>query len=118
MPWFILGFLALAGVRSAGLIPAAALGPISSVATVLTVLSMAALELPTNEAVRAAVKAGAGAGSGTRSASVVAGSIEAGLLHQAGITLPDRDFRVLRHAERYRSRAAEALMAVVTGRTL
>ncbi len=72
-----------------------------------------ALELPTNEAVRAAVEAGAGAAA--LSASVVAGSIEAGLLHQVGFTLPDRDFHVLRHAERYSSRAADALMAVITG---
>ena len=74
-----------------------------------------ALELPTNEAVRAAVEAGAGATA--LSASVVAGGIEAGLLHQVGFTLPDRDFHVLRHAERYSSRAAEALMAVIVGRT-
>ncbi len=72
-----------------------------------------ALELPTNEAVRAAVEAGAGATA--LSASVVAGGIEAGLLHQVGFTLPDRDFHVLRHAERYSSRAAEALMAVIAG---
>ncbi len=75
-----------------------------------------ALELPTNEAVRAAVETGAGATA--LSASVVAGSIEAGLLHQVGVTLPDRDFHVLRHAERYSSRAAEALMAVIAGRAL
>jgi len=45
VPWFILRFLALAGIRSAGLIPGAALGPIAVVANVLTVLSMAALGL-------------------------------------------------------------------------
>lgn len=72
-----------------------------------------ALELPTNEAVRAAVEAGAGAAA--LSASVVAGGIEVGLLHQVGFTLPDRDFHVLRHAERYSSRAADALMAVIAG---
>jgi DNA-binding transcriptional LysR family regulator len=72
-----------------------------------------ALELPTNEAVRAAVEAGAGATA--LSASVVAGGIEAGLLVRAGFELPDRDFHVLRHRERYRSRAADALMAVITG---
>ena len=75
-----------------------------------------ALELPTNEAVRAAAEAGAGATA--LSASVVAGSIEAGLLHQVGFALPDRDFHVLRHAERYGSRAAQALMAVIAGRAL
>ncbi len=45
VPWFILGFLALAGIRSAGLVPEAALAPTAVVANVLTVLSMAALGL-------------------------------------------------------------------------
>ncbi len=44
-PWFILGFLALAALRSVGLIPEAALPFIERVAAVLTVLSMAALGL-------------------------------------------------------------------------
>ena len=56
VPWFIVGFLTLAGVRSAGLIPEAALGPISSIATVLTVLSMAALGLGVD--VRVVARAG------------------------------------------------------------
>ncbi|WP_448206791.1 YeiH family protein [Azospirillum sp. sgz302134] len=45
VPWFILGFLALAGLRAAGLVPHALLAPMESVAGVLTVLSMAALGL-------------------------------------------------------------------------
>jgi len=45
VPWFILGFLVLAGVRSAGLVPEAVLGPIAVVANLLTVVSMAALGL-------------------------------------------------------------------------
>jgi uncharacterized integral membrane protein (TIGR00698 family) len=45
VPWFIIGFIAMAGLRSANLIPAAALIPISTLATVLTVISMAALGL-------------------------------------------------------------------------
>ena len=45
VPWFILGFLAAALLRSLGLVPQAALGPIAAVATGLTVLSMAALGL-------------------------------------------------------------------------
>lgn len=69
------------------------------------------LELPSNEAVRAAVEAGLGATA--ISASVAAPSIEAGLLHQAGFHLPERQFHVLRHRERYRSRAAEALLALM-----
>jgi hypothetical protein len=67
-----------------------------------------ALELPSNEAVRAAVEAGMGAA--VISASVAAPSLEAGLLHHIRLDLPDRIFQVLRHRERYPSRAASALL--------
>jgi DNA-binding transcriptional LysR family regulator len=73
-----------------------------------------ALELPSNEAVRAAVEAGLGATA--ISASVAAPSIEAGLLRQVDFTLPERYYSVLHHAERYRSRAAETLMDIIRGR--
>jgi DNA-binding transcriptional LysR family regulator len=69
------------------------------------------LELPSNEAVRAAVEAGLGATA--ISATVAAPSIEAGLLQQVAFRLPERAFHVLRHRERYRSRAAEALLGLV-----
>ncbi len=45
VPWFILGFLALASLRSAGLVPDAAVKPLTQIAGFLTVLSMAALGL-------------------------------------------------------------------------
>ena len=45
MPWFILGFLVLATLRSLGLIPDAALAPLTRVAGFLTIASMAALGL-------------------------------------------------------------------------
>ncbi len=70
-----------------------------------------ALELPSNEAVRAAVEAGAGAT--VISASVVAPSLEAGLLHRVRLDLPDRAFLVLRHRERPCSRAARALLDAI-----
>ncbi len=70
-----------------------------------------ALELPSNEAVRAAVESGMGATA--VSASVVASSIEVGLLHLVGYKLPDREFRVIRHAERHASKAAEALQKLI-----
>ena len=70
-----------------------------------------ALELPANEAVRAAVEAGMGAT--VISASVAAPSLESGLLCQVGLALPDRVFRVVRHRERHRSRAAETLLALI-----
>lgn len=70
-----------------------------------------ALELPSNESVRAAVEAGMGATA--ISASVAAPSLEAGLLHQVALDLPDRAFNVIRHVERQSSKAAEALLAMV-----
>jgi len=45
VPWFIVGFLTLAAVRSLGLIPNAALRPIMFTSAVLTIVSMAALGL-------------------------------------------------------------------------
>jgi DNA-binding transcriptional LysR family regulator len=71
------------------------------------------LELPSNEAVRAAVEAGLGATA--ISASVAAPSLEAGLLQLVRFPLPERDFHVLHHRERYRSRAAEAFLAMIGG---
>jgi DNA-binding transcriptional LysR family regulator len=67
------------------------------------------MELPSNEAVRAAVEAGAGATA--LSASVAAPSLEAGLLSRVGPDLPERAFQVLHHRERHLSRAAEALLS-------
>ena len=70
-----------------------------------------ALELPSNEAVRAAVEAGAGAT--VISASVAASSLEAGLLHRVELDLPDRAFVVLRHRERHAGRTADALLEAI-----
>jgi DNA-binding transcriptional LysR family regulator len=70
-----------------------------------------ALELPSNEAVRAAVEAGLGATA--TSASVAASSLEAGLLRRARFKLPDREFHVLSQKNRARSRLAAALFAIL-----
>lgn len=45
VPWFIIGFLSLAALRSLGAIPDAVLGIVMPTATLLTVISMAALGL-------------------------------------------------------------------------
>jgi len=71
------------------------------------------LELPSNEAVLAAVQAGAGAG--VLSEAVVAGALAAGTLVAAPFNLPARTFGLLRHKERYRSRAADALLGLIAG---
>jgi uncharacterized integral membrane protein (TIGR00698 family) len=56
VPWFIIGFLLMIAARSAGLVPAAALAPATQLASLLTVISMAALGLGTD--VRVVAKAG------------------------------------------------------------
>lgn len=45
VPWFIVGFLAMVVLRSLGIVPTAAVAAISHAATLLTVISMAALGL-------------------------------------------------------------------------
>ena len=65
-----------------------------------------AMTLPSNEAVLAAVAAGAGATA--ISESVAQGPLLRGELARAGFDLPARDYHLLRHRERYRSRAALA----------
>jgi DNA-binding transcriptional LysR family regulator len=69
------------------------------------------LELPSNEAVRAAVEAGLGATA--ISSSVAVASLEAGLLHQVDFRLPEREFHLLTHRERYASRAAQAFLQML-----
>jgi DNA-binding transcriptional LysR family regulator len=74
-----------------------------------------AMELPSNEAVRAAVEAGLGATA--TSASVAASSLEAGLLRQVRFKLPDREFHVLSQKNRARSRIAGALFSILAARS-
>ncbi|MEO7864352.1 MAG: putative sulfate exporter family transporter, partial [Sphingomicrobium sp.] len=56
VPWFIIGFILLAGARSLGMIPQALLQPLSTIATWLTILAMAALGLGVD--MRAVARAG------------------------------------------------------------
>jgi DNA-binding transcriptional LysR family regulator len=71
------------------------------------------LELPSNEAVRSAVLAGAGATA--ISELVVAPGLRYGTLTRLDFVLPQRAFHILRHKERYRSRAADALLEIIGG---
>lgn len=48
VPWFIAGFLLLAGLRSAGVVPVAVLATAAMAANALTIISMAALGLGTD----------------------------------------------------------------------
>ncbi|MFZ3034460.1 MAG: LysR family transcriptional regulator [Parvibaculum sp.] len=69
-----------------------------------------ALELPSNEAVRAAIEAGAGIGG--MSELVAAPGLAAGTLHRLPVDMPRRSFLALAHRERRLSKAGEALMAL------
>jgi len=70
-----------------------------------------AMTLPSNEAVRTAVEAGAGVAA--LSELVVGATIAAGRLHALPYALPARRFQALRHKERYRTRAADALLQLI-----
>lgn len=73
-----------------------------------------ALIMPSNESVRTAVEAGAGVA--VLSALVVGPAIEAGTLHVAPIAFEPRPFFGLHHKERYRTKAADALLNVIASR--
>lgn len=66
------------------------------------------MTLPSNEAVLTAALAGAGATA--LSQSVAEAAIASGRLKRAAFDLPQRPFRLLRHTDRYRSRAAQAFV--------
>jgi DNA-binding transcriptional LysR family regulator len=70
-----------------------------------------ALVLPSNESVRTAVEAGAGVA--VLSSLVVAPAVEAGTLYKAPIEFGPRPFFGLRHKERYRTKAADALLEMI-----
>ena len=78
VPWFIVGFIALTAARSFGLIPEALLAPIATAATLLTVISMAALGLGVD--VRTVAKAG-----GPVTAAVVLSLVTLGAVALAAI---------------------------------
>jgi DNA-binding transcriptional LysR family regulator len=69
------------------------------------------MEVASNEAMASAVETGRAAT--VLSASVVAGRIEAGLLHRVPLALPDRQFRIIRHPERSLSPAEEKFFSML-----
>ncbi|MDF0491355.1 putative sulfate exporter family transporter [Sphingomonas sp. H39-1-10] len=84
VPWFIIGFLALVGLRSADLVPHAAIAPIGEAATVLTVVSMAALGLGVD--VRTVAKAGGRVTAAVILSLVALGGISLALITVLGMT--------------------------------
>lgn len=70
-----------------------------------------ALELPSNEAIKTAVIAGAGATA--ISLSAINADVAAGRLVRLPLKLPLRPYSILCHRDRYRSKMARALLAIV-----
>jgi uncharacterized integral membrane protein (TIGR00698 family) len=79
VPWFILGFLALAAIRSLNLIPAQLLAPTASISSLLTVVSMAALGLGVD--IRVVARAGGRVTAAVCLSLLVLGVISLGLIH-------------------------------------
>ncbi|MGI4847682.1 MAG: YeiH family protein [Janthinobacterium lividum] len=84
MPWFILGFLLLMGLRTADLIPSYLLQPAHSVSAALTIMSMAALGLGVD--LGAVLRAGVRVSAVVLASLMALGLISYGLI--AGLGLP------------------------------
>lgn len=83
VPWFIIGFLALMGLRSFDLIPRAALIPANEVATLLTVVSMAALGLGVD--IRTVARAGGRVTAAVVLSLLMLGAVSLGLIRVLGL---------------------------------
>jgi len=83
VPWFIIGFLVVAGVRTAGWIPEPVLHPTAVVANLLTTVSMAALGLGVD--IRVVAKAGPRVTAAVTLSLIVLGAISFGLIHLIGV---------------------------------
>ncbi len=83
VPWFIVGFLGLAGLRTAGLVPHAALAPAAWASTVLTVISMAALGVETD--LKSVAAAGPRVTAAVVGSLLLLGSISLVLIHVLSI---------------------------------
>ena len=83
VPWFIIGFVALVAARSLDLLPHAALAPASGTATLLTVVSMAALGLGVD--IRVVARAGGRVTAAVVLSLLVLGTISLGLIRLAGL---------------------------------
>ena len=83
VPWFIIGFLGLAALRSLGLVPQASLAPIAALTNWLTIVSMAALGLGVD--VRMVARAGIRVTMAVTGSLVVLGAVALGLIRVLGL---------------------------------
>lgn len=83
VPWFVVGFLGLAALRSAGLVPHEALVPAATAASLLMIVAMAALGLGVN--FRVVASAGARVTGAVTISLLLLGAISLGLIRALGI---------------------------------
>jgi uncharacterized integral membrane protein (TIGR00698 family) len=83
VPWFIIGFLGLVAARSFGVIPLAAIPPVSQATTFLTIVSMAALGLGVD--IRVIARTGPRVTAVVTLSLVVLGAIALALIHAVGL---------------------------------
>lgn len=83
VPWFIIGFLGMAALRTLGFIPEVALVPLATCAALLTTLSMAALGLGVD--IRIVARAGVQVTSAVTLSLVFLGLISFGLIRLLGV---------------------------------
>jgi uncharacterized membrane protein YadS len=83
LPWFIVGFLVIAVVKSVGLIPQNLLKSLATTAGILTTVSMAALGLGAD--VRVVAKAGVRVTAAVTASLIVLGVISFGLIRLLAI---------------------------------
>jgi len=83
VPWFVVGFLGLAALRSAGLVPHEALDPAATAASLLMIVAMAALGLGVN--FRVVASAGARVTGAVTISLLLLGAISLGLIRALGI---------------------------------
>jgi uncharacterized membrane protein YadS len=83
VPWFIIGFLLLALLRSLGFIPLNIVEPLRTVASILTTIAMAALGLGVD--VRKVTQAGLRVTAAVTASLIVLGLISLALIRIAGI---------------------------------
>lgn len=83
VPWFVVGFLGLASLRSAGLMPPVVLGPAATAANLLTIVAMAALGLGVN--LRVVASAGVRVTGAVTISLLLLGAISLELIRALGI---------------------------------
>ena len=83
VPWFVVGFLGLAALRSAGLVPHEALDPAARAASLLMIVAMAALGLGVN--FRVVASAGPRVTGAVTISLLLLGAISLGLIRALGI---------------------------------